>query len=100
MKAGALGVEIRLGGKLPSSRARTWRFSQGYLKKSGDSAKVVDTAQAIAQTKPGVVGVKVSILSPNAELKDKIIITDELLAKLKENEKNAENIKLKKLKKK
>jgi len=85
---------------LPSSRARTWRFSQGYLKKSGDSAKVVDTAQAIAQTKPGVVGVKVSILSPNAELKDKIIITDELLAKLKENEKNAENIKLKKLKKK
>lgn len=45
-------------------------------------------------------GVKVSILSPNAELKDKIIITDELLAKLKENEKNAENIKLKKLKKK
>ena len=62
MKAGALGSEIRLSGKLPSSRARTWRFSQGYLKKTGDDAKVVDRAQAKAQTKPGTVGVKVSIL--------------------------------------
>ncbi|MBU4308696.1 MAG: KH domain-containing protein, partial [Nanoarchaeota archaeon] len=26
IKAGALGVEIRLSGKLPSSRAKTWRF--------------------------------------------------------------------------
>jgi peptide chain release factor 2 len=30
--AGALGVEIRLSGKLPSSRAKTWRFAYGYLK--------------------------------------------------------------------
>ncbi|HDK42583.1 MAG TPA: 30S ribosomal protein S3 [Candidatus Pacearchaeota archaeon] len=39
MNAGALGVEIRLSGKLPSSRAKSWRFAQGYLKKTGDSAK-------------------------------------------------------------
>src|SRR3989344_3991891 len=51
--AGALGVEIRLGGKLPSSRAKSWRFAHGYLKKTGDSAKVVERAQAVAQTKPG-----------------------------------------------
>jgi len=85
MKAGALGVEIRLSGKLPSSRARTWRFAQGYLKKAGDTAKVVDRAQARAETKPGTVGVKVAILSPHAILKDQIKITDELLKKLKEN---------------
>src|SRR3989304_9793086 len=74
MNAGALGVEIRLGGKLPSSRAKQWRFSQGYLKKVGDSAKVVDKAQAVAQTKPGTVGVKVSVLSPNVILTDKIVV--------------------------
>ena len=86
MKAGALGCEIRLSGKLPSSRAKTWRFAQGYLKKTGDSAKVVDRAQARAETKPGTVGIKVSILSPHAELKDKIFINEELRSKLKANE--------------
>lgn len=85
MKAGALGVEIRLSGKLPSSRAKTWRFAQGYLKKTGESANVVDRAQARAETKPGTVGVKVAILSPHAVLKDKIHINDELLEKLKNN---------------
>ena len=86
IKAGALGTEIRLSGKLPGSRAKSWRFAQGYLKKTGDSVKLVDKAKATAQTKPGVVGVRVSILSPEVILKDKINITDELLKKLKENE--------------
>lgn len=83
MKSGALGVEIRLNGKLPSSRAKPWRFAQGYLKKTGDSAKVVDRAQAKAETKPGTVGIKVSILSPENPLKDRIIITDKMIEKLK-----------------
>ena len=34
MKAGALGAEIRLSGKLPSERAKSWRFASGYLKKT------------------------------------------------------------------
>ncbi len=92
INAGALGVEIRLSGKLPSSRARTWRFAQGYLKKTGDSAKVVDRAQSIAQTKPGTVGVKVSILSPHAVLKDKIVIDDSLISKLKSNLTNIDSV--------
>jgi small subunit ribosomal protein S3 len=98
MRAGALGVEIRLNGKLPGARAKSWRFAQGYLKKAGDSAKVVDRAQARAETKPGTVGIKVSILSPYAKLVDKINIDDELISKLKEN---AEKIKepVKKIKK-
>ncbi|MBT4258105.1 30S ribosomal protein S3 [archaeon] len=82
--SGALGVELRLGGKLPGSRAKSWRFAQGYLKKAGDSASVVDKAQARAETKPGTVGVKVSILPPHAILKDRITIDDALIAKLKE----------------
>lgn len=83
MNAGALGAEIVLGGKLPSSRAKKWRFSQGYLRKVGDSAKVVDKAKAVAQTRPGTVGVKVSILAPTAKLSDKINLNKELIDKLK-----------------
>ena len=85
MDAGALGVEIVLGGKLPSARAKSWRFSQGFLKKIGDSAKVVDRAKAVAQTRPGTVGVKVSILSPYAILKDKVVIDKDVINRLKMN---------------
>lgn len=85
MDAGALGIEIRLCGKLPSERAKMWRFQQGFLKKIGDSAKVVDKAQAISQTKPGVVGIQVSILPPYAKIHDKITINEELLNKLRAN---------------
>jgi small subunit ribosomal protein S3 len=85
MEAGALGVEIVLGGKLPSSRAKSWRFSQGYLKKTGDSAKVVDRAKSIAQTKPGTVGVKVAILSPTAILNDRIKIDADAIERIKAN---------------
>lgn len=100
MKSGALGVEIRLSGKLPSSRAKSWRFAQGYLKKTGDSAKVVDRAQSRAETKPGTVGVKVSILSPHAKLTDTIVINDEMIKKLKQiAEKPEEEKKIKRKKK-
>ena len=85
MDAGALGAEIRLSGKLPSSRAKTWRFARGYLKKTGDCAKVVGRAQAMAQTKPGTVGVKVGILPPDAVLIDKIVIDEVLLEKIRKN---------------
>lgn len=87
MKAGALGAEIRVSGKLPGARAKTWRFAQGQLKKVGDSAKVVDRAQARAETRPGTVGIKVAILSPHAILKDEITISEELIKKLKERTK-------------
>lgn len=99
MKAGAMGAEIRLSGKLPSSRAKSWRFAQGYLKKTGDSAKVVDKSQAKAQTKPGTVGIKVSILPPNAELKDRVKVDEELIARLKKNIEEAEEEVKKKTKK-
>ena len=86
MNAGALGAEIRLNGKLPGARAKPWRFAQGYLKKTGHTSKVVDRAQARAETKPGTVGVKISILSPEAKLLDKIKINEDLISKIKSNE--------------
>lgn len=79
MKSGALGVEIRMGGKLPSDRAKSWRFAAGYLKKVGDSAKVVNQAQSIALTKLGISGIKVAILPPDAKIHDKVEITPELI---------------------
>jgi len=72
VNAGAIGVELRLSGRLPSARGRTWRFKKGYLKKVGDSSKVVDNAQAVAQTKAGTVGIAVSILHPDAKIHDHI----------------------------
>ena len=70
--SGALGVELKISGKLPAARARTWRFKKGYLKKVGDSSKVVDKAKAVAQSKSGTVGIEVSILHPDAKIHDKI----------------------------
>lgn len=99
IRAGALGAEIRLSGKLPSSRSKTWRFAEGYLKKTGDTAKVVDRAKSVAQTKPGVVGVKVGILPPTAKLIDRITVDDTLIEKLKENTEKANKPKRKSKKK-
>ncbi len=84
--AGALGAEIKLGGRLPSERSRNWRFAFGYLKKTGETKKVVDRAEAVAHTVSGVVGVKVAILSPDVELHDRIEINEELINKIKANE--------------
>jgi small subunit ribosomal protein S3 len=78
MKSGALGVEIRMSGKLPSERAKSWRFAAGYLKKVGDSAKVVNLAQSVALTKLGISGIKVAILPPDAKIHDRVEITEEL----------------------
>lgn len=83
MRAGALGAELRLSGKLPSERAKSWRFANGYLKKTGDTAKIVNRANSVAKTALGVIGVKVSILPPDAVIHDKIDITDELKARIK-----------------
>ncbi len=83
MRAGALGVELRLSGKLPSERAKSWRFANGYLKKTGDTAKVVNRANSVAKTMMGVIGVKVSILPPDAKIHDQININDELKAQIR-----------------
>ena len=72
--AGALGAEIIISGRgIPSSRAKSWRFSAGYLKKSGDIAEnFVNYGYAVAHLKSGSVGVKVMLLTPDIKLPDKI----------------------------
>ena len=80
MKAGALGVEIIISGKIPSSRARSWRFYSGYLKKCGDIAvSEVKKAIATANLKTGTVGVKVSIMPPGINLPDDVSLKKEEL---------------------
>ena len=82
---GAQGAELRITGKLPSDRARSWRFSYGYLKKTGDNAGVVDRAESVADTKKGVVGIKVAILAPGIKMKDQIEVNEELMLDIKKN---------------
>lgn len=79
IRAGGLGAEIRLGGKLPSERARSWRFAFGYLKKTGGGAAIANRAQAQAFTRPGVVGIKVAIVPKDARIPDKIEINKEAI---------------------
>ncbi|MFB6076438.1 MAG: 30S ribosomal protein S3 [Candidatus Aenigmatarchaeota archaeon] len=63
MESGAVGAEIRISGKLGSSRGRTDRFVDGYLKHCGNSAKeLVDRAQTKAITPLGSIGIKVKIM--------------------------------------
>ena len=83
--SGALGAELRLSGKLPSDRARSWRFAFGYLKKTGDSATVVDRAESVAQTKQGVVGIKVAILAPNVKVHDQVTVDEAFIEEIKKN---------------
>jgi small subunit ribosomal protein S3 len=97
MKAGALGVEIVLSGKLPSERAKTWRFAYGYLKKTGENKGIVRQAKTTAETNPGTVGVKVSIIPKGTRIPDKIDLShlkeeieeeiEEVVEEIKEEEK-------------
>ncbi len=83
MHGGALGCEIRMSGKLPSDRAKSWRFAEGYLKKSGEPSKEVDRAQSVALTKLGITGIKVAIMSPDKKIYDQINITEDIIQKIK-----------------
>lgn len=85
--AGALGIEIIVSGKIPSRRAKSWRFYSGYLKKCGDiSITGVDKAHTQAKLKTGVIGVKVSIMPPGTILPDKVEIIKEKEEKIEEIE--------------
>lgn len=78
MSSGALGIEILISGKIPSSRAKRWRFYRGYLKKSGDVAIVgVRKAYTSANLKSGIVGIQVRIMPPDTVLPDHVELLDE-----------------------
>ncbi len=111
IKSGALGVELVISGKIPSARAKSWRFYQGYLKKCGDiSIEGVKKAQASALLKTGIVGVKVAIMPPDLELPDKIELLSEPQTEVgeikeagaegKKNEKKGKRVRVEKAEKK
>jgi small subunit ribosomal protein S3 len=78
MEAGALGAEIIISGVLRSRRSRYEKFRDGYLPKSGDPAmKYIRKAVSHVQLKPGMLGVKVSILPPGAEFPDQVEVLEE-----------------------
>lgn len=67
MSAGAKGVEIEISGKLTSARARTEKYTSGFIPKVGDVAmKYLRIGKASVQLKPGIFGIKVKIYPPNA----------------------------------
>lgn len=78
MEAGALGAEIIISGKLRTDRSRYEKFRSGYLPKSGDAArKYMRKAALPVQLKPGILGVKVQIMPPDAKFPDQVQIIEE-----------------------
>jgi small subunit ribosomal protein S3 len=75
MRAGAIGCEIIVKGKLSSRRARYQKFKQGTIAKTGEPSDIfVDEADDRAVLKPGVIGIKVLIMRPDAKLPGVITI--------------------------
>ncbi|HIG99366.1 MAG TPA: 30S ribosomal protein S3 [Thermoplasmata archaeon] len=73
MQSGAKGCQVILAGKLTGERHRTEKFTEGHVKYCGETAKeVMDIGLATAKLKPGVLGVKVRIMRPDAKLPDEI----------------------------
>ncbi len=77
MEAGALGAEIIISGKLRTERARYEKFRSGYLPKCGDPPiKYMRKAEVHVQLKPGIYGVRVRIMPPDAKFPDKLQILE------------------------
>jgi small subunit ribosomal protein S3 len=78
MEAGALGAEIVISGKLRTERARFEKFRAGYFPRCGNPALTyMKKAEVHVQLKPGIIGVRVKIMPPDAQFPDKIQITQE-----------------------
>ena len=87
MEAGALGTEIIISGKLRTDRARYEKFRAGYMPKSGEpSRKYMRKAEVPVQLKPGILGVKVRIMPPDAKFPDQVQIVEEEIEEEKEAE--------------
>ena len=68
MDSGAVGVGIRISGKMGGAMSRTEKFSSGYLKYAGEPAEtMVKSAFAKAQVKLGTIGIQVRIMLETPE---------------------------------
>jgi len=65
MENGAKGCEIIVAGKVRGQRAKSMKFKDGYMVKSGNgSTHYVDKARCHINLKQGVIGIKVAIMLP------------------------------------
>ncbi|HDQ07229.1 MAG TPA: 30S ribosomal protein S3 [Methanoculleus sp.] len=79
MESGALGCEVVLSGKLTGARSRVQKFTEGYIKHSGEpSDTIVEKGYAIAIKKLGTIGVQVKIIPAGARLPDTFEVLDPL----------------------
>jgi len=75
MEAGAKGCLVIIAGKLTGQRHRTEKFKAGHIKYCGEPRNLwMRKGFAVAKLKPGVIGVTVEIMDPNAKLPDEIEI--------------------------
>jgi len=84
MESGANGCEVIVSGKLRGQRAKSMKFREGYMVKSGDAVKhYIDRAVRHVLLRQGVLGVQVSIMlkhdatgrtGPKVRLADKVEI--------------------------
>jgi len=65
MEQGAHGVEVKISGKLRTQRAKSMKFGDGYMKKSGQAAKHY-TSKGVRHLllKSGIMGIQVKIMLP------------------------------------
>jgi len=97
MEAGAKGCQVIIAGKLTGARHRTEKFTEGHVKYCGEIAReVMNIGYAVAKLKPGVLGVKVRIMKPDAKLPDEITlhIAEEDKPKVEKVEEKKEEVKL------
>merc|ERR1712006_50151 len=65
MESGALGCEVIVSGKLRAQRAKSMKFEDGYMIKSGEASReyVVKAVRHVLM-RQGVLGIKVNIMLP------------------------------------
>lgn len=74
--SGARGIEVVVAGKIigKGGRAKQEKYLQGYMRKVGDSAKLVRTGSTQSYMKAGVIGITVKIVPPDIVFPDQIEI--------------------------
>jgi small subunit ribosomal protein S3e len=66
MESGAKGAEVSVSGKVRGQRAKSQKYKDGYMIKTGQAAKeYIDSACRHVMMKQGILGVKVAIMLPH-----------------------------------
>lgn len=75
MRRGARGIEVIIGGKITSQRARVQKFREGVVSKCGTPwDDIVSYGVAHTVTKTGKMGVRVLVMPGNVRLPDNFIV--------------------------